>query len=56
MNIAIVDDNAADLNALSSIFKEYAAVNGLEAGIASFNSAEELLENYRPLQYTVIFT
>ena len=55
MNIAIADDNASDLNALSNIFKEYAAVNGLEAGIASFHSAEELLENYRPLQYTVIF-
>lgn len=55
MNIAIVDDNAADLNALSSVFKEYSAVNGLEVEISSFNSPEQLLENYRPLQYTVIF-
>ena len=55
MNIAIVDDNADDLTALNGIFNEYAAVNGLEAEISLFNCAEELLENYRPLQYTVIF-
>ncbi len=55
MNIAIADDSAGDRDALSSILKEYAAVNGMDIRIHPFESAQELLEGYWPLRYTVIF-
>ena len=55
MNIAIVDDDEQEIEAFSSVIKEYAMAAGVEIGIAAFHSAEEFLENYRLLVYTAIF-
>ena len=55
MNIAIVDDDEKEIEAFSSVIKEYAMAAGVEIGIAAFHSAEEFLENYRRLVYTAIF-
>ena len=55
MNIAIVDDDEQEIEAFSSVIKEYAMAAGVEIGIAAFHNAEEFLENYRRLVYTAIF-
>ena len=55
MNIALVDDIAAELDRMEGILDEYATSNGLQIDIERFASAEELLDVYRPYQYTVVF-
>ena len=55
MNIAIVDDEQAEIDTLSSILKEYAAVGKLPLSLQIFHSAEELLSSYHPYAYTAIF-
>lgn len=55
MNIAIVDDMPPETDRLSGIINEYAYDNHMSADISSFSSAEDLLADYRPLQYTLIF-
>ena len=55
MNIALVDDLAAELDRMEGILDEYATSNGLQIDIQRFASAEELLDVYRPYQYTVVF-
>ena len=55
MNIAIVDDDQAEIEALSDTIKEYAAQGKLELTINSFHSAEEILEIYHPYAFTAIF-
>ena len=54
-NIAITDDSSKDAEALSEIITEYSALNGIEADIEYYDSAEKLLVDYAPLKYTVIF-
>ena len=55
MNIALVDDIAADLDKLESCLSEYASINRLELDLHRFSCAEQLLAGYRPLKFTVIF-
>ena len=55
MNIALVDDRAADREELAAALKEYAAVHGLSFGLSSFSGGEALLENFRPHAYGLIF-
>ena len=42
-NIAITDDNPSDASVLSDIITEYSALNGVEADIDHYESAEKLL-------------
>lgn len=55
MNIAIVDDMDPELLRLGAVLEEWAQENHIKLTIKSFNSAESLLESFRPLQYTLIF-
>ena len=55
MNIAIVDDEQAEIDTLSSVIKEYAAANKAGLSLHTFHSAEELLAGYHPYAYTAIF-
>ena len=55
MNIALVDDNQTELNKLETCLADYAAIHQLEIDLQQFTDAESLLEDYRPLKYTVIF-
>ena len=55
MNIAMVDDNPADLKRMKEALTEYAAANRMELEFHSFSSGEALLSDYRPFLYTVIF-
>ena len=55
MNIAIVDDEPGEIETLSAVIKEYAALNKLDIRMDAFRSAEELLKDYRPYAYTAIF-
>lgn len=55
MNIAIVDDEQREIDTLSDILKEYAALSKLPLSLQIFHSAEELLPVYRPYAYTAIF-
>lgn len=55
MNIALVDDIPSELDRLEAILDDYAASNGLNIDVSRFSSAEELLDGYRPYQYTIVF-
>jgi len=55
MNIALVDDLPRELARLSEIIAEYASKNHVSVDVTAFNSAEEFLADYRPLQYTLVF-
>ena len=55
MNIALVDDCAADLEALKTVLREYAAIHGTEYALTLFSSGEALLREYQPFRYAVIF-
>ena len=55
MNAAIVEDTQVSRDLLSEILAKYAAIQGIKLDISAFASGEELLADYRPLQYTVIF-
>ena len=55
MNAAIVEDTQVSRELLSEILAKYAAIQGIKLDISAFASGEELLADYRPLQYTVIF-
>ncbi len=55
MNIAIVDDEREKAEELAALLREYASIGKLEADLRIFDSAEELLESYRPFAYTAIF-
>ena len=55
MNIALVDDIPSELDRLEAILDDYAASNGLNIDVSRFSSAEELLDAYRPYQYTIVF-
>ena len=55
MNIAIVEDMHVDSEILKAQLMDYASANRLKLDIDCFESAEELLADYQPLKYTVIF-
>ena len=55
MNIAIVDDEQSEIDRLTEVLKEYARLNRLELSVSAFHSAKEVLENYKPYAYTLIF-
>lgn len=55
MNIAIVDDVKEERDRLKSCLEQYAEENSLRYDIRMFENAEELIKNYHPLQYSVIF-
>ena len=55
MNIAIVEDMHVDAEILKAQLLDYASLNHLKLDIDCFASAEELLADYQPLKYTVIF-
>lgn len=55
MNIAIVDDDQKEIDTLSGILKEYAALGKTALTINVFHSAQEILAAYRPYAYTAIF-
>ena len=54
MNIAIVDDMPRELSRISGIIEKYSEENHIPIEVSTFQSAEELLQDYRPLQYTLI--
>ena len=55
MNIAIVDDRKEDRERLSSILRQYAHAHGEKLKIQHFESAEALLDDYRPFLYAILF-
>lgn len=55
MNIAIVEDMHVDSEILKAQLMDYASARRLKLDIDIFESAEELLADYQPLKYTVIF-
>ena len=55
MNIAIVDDIAAERETVRSLLLEYAAKNSLEVSFDEFSSGENFLAEYEPFTYTIIF-
>ena len=55
MNIALVDDLPTELDRLESCLRQYEAIHQLNIGLSRFTSAEQLMADYRPLKYTVIF-
>ena len=44
-----------DRQNLDVLLRNYAAIHHLEIEFHHFSSAEELLQNYRPMRYTIIF-
>lgn len=55
MNIAIVDDIQTEIDSLSMVLNDYAAMNQFELTLHCFRSAEELLADFQPFAYSVIF-
>ena len=55
MNIAIVDDMSIERKVLMKILQDYADQNHIEITLMPFSCAEELLADYHPLQYTILF-
>lgn len=55
MNIALVDDMQVELELIEYILKEYAAIHRMDLSISCFTSSEELLADYHPLKYSIIF-
>lgn len=54
MNIAIVDDNPIEIKCLLKFTKEYFSVNNIDINIFTFDSAEKMLADYRPVKYSII--
>ena len=55
MNIALIDDDAADRLRLEQLLKEYATIHRLELRCEHFSGGEALLQSYEPFRYAVIF-
>jgi DNA-binding LytR/AlgR family response regulator len=55
MNIAIVDDNPADISQLDQILHDYASLNLTDIAIDAYSDPEEFLSSYAPFRYTAIF-
>lgn len=55
MNIALVDDDAADRLRLEQMLAEYGTLHQLDMNFARFSCGEDLLRDYAPFRYAVIF-
>ena len=55
MNIALIDDDAADRLRLEQLLKEYATIHRLELRCEQFSGGEAFLRTYEPFRYAVIF-
>lgn len=55
MNIAVVDDNTGEMENLSGLIRKFGEDRNLEVNVQSFSRGEELLEDYHPYKYTVVF-
>lgn len=55
MQIALVDDRETDRRHMQQLLQRYDAIHGLEIQVKHFSSGEALLQEYRPLTYSVIF-
>ena len=55
MNIAIVDDVAADRLRLERTLREYNSIHSLDMAFCHFANGETLLKDYQPFRYAVIF-
>ena len=55
MNIAIVDDEQKEIDIVTPILKEYAALSMKTLSLKVFHNAGELLADYHPYAYTAIF-
>lgn len=55
MNIAIVDDQQTEIDALTEIIKEYARQAKIDIDVHTFHNAEDIIACYRPYTYTAIF-
>ena len=55
MNIAIVEDSHIERELLSNIVTQYALTHQLDFKLDLYESAEALLEDYRPHRYGLIF-
>lgn len=55
MNIALTDDMAREREQIQKVLGDYAAANRIRIDVSAFDSAEALLQDYRPLQYTAVF-
>ena len=55
MNIAIVDDDRTETDAITGIIKEYAQRCGEKITIRTYPCGEEFVDDYRPYYYTAVF-
>ena len=55
MNIALTDDLPREREKIRRIVRDYAAAKRVRIDVSPFGSAEELLRDYRPFQYTAVF-
>ena len=55
MNIALVDDTAADRQGLEAILKEYDTINRIGMQFEQFADGADLLKDYQPLKYAIVF-
>lgn len=55
MNAVIVDDMATECEILRSLLKQYKTIQQLPIHITEFHSGKELLNNYIPGSYDVVF-
>lgn len=55
MNIALVDDRETDRIDLEHMLKEYDSIHQLGMNFFHFPGGEELLREYRPFQYALVF-
>ena len=55
MNIAIVDDLQEEREKLKACLDEYIQTSRIHCNVRVCKNAEELMEGYRPLLYTIIF-
>ncbi|MBQ9606398.1 MAG: response regulator transcription factor [Lachnospiraceae bacterium] len=55
MNIALVDDQEADRIHLERILQKYDSIHQLGIDCSHFADGKDLLKDYRPFMYTVVF-
>ncbi len=55
MRIAVADDNARETELLCSLINEYSESNRLNMTIDSFSDGDELVDNFAPEKYDIVF-
>ena len=55
MNIAITDDLPREREKIMRILSEYSASAHIDLDISEYSSAEDFMEDYRPLRYSAVF-